>query len=225
MSFGPIIRFKAGELQVELGPFSKEDLGEFISPGMNQYSVNRYLAHHTSHTIEDEQEWYEKVRTDKTSMTWGIWVTQSDESKLLIGTTALHDINVNDALIHQATSGSMIFRKEYWGKGIASAAHKARTWYGFKHMGLHRIMSAVIQGNVGSLTALTRSGYTLVYVERNTVFVDGAPRHQDNLECLNPNDPFWRQWWQGERPTDVSLKARKLTRSVLAWAEKNVDLA
>jgi len=225
MSFGPIMRFQAGDLLIELGPFAKEHMGEFIDPGMNQVSVNRYLANHNSHTLEDEQEWYEKVRKDTTSVTWGIWVIGTDASRKLIGTTALHDININDALIHQATSGSMIFRKEYWGKGIASAAHKARTWYGFHQLGLHRIMSAVVQGNIGSLTALTRSGYTLVYVERNTVFVDGAPRHQDNLECLNPNDPFWSQWWRGERPAKRSVEARRLTRDVLTWVEKNVELA
>src|SRR4051812_48864430 len=167
MSFGSIMRFKAGELQIELAPLTKAVMGEFIDPGMNQMSVNRYLAHHTSHTLEDEEAWYDKVRSDTTSMTWGIWLIEEGK-RTLIGTTALHDIFINQALIHQATSGSMIFRKEYWGKGIASAAHKARTWYGFHEMGLHRIMSAVVQGNVGSLTALTRSGYALVYVERNT---------------------------------------------------------
>lgn len=224
MSFGPIMRFTVGELRIELAPLTKAVMGEFIDPGMNLYSVNKFLAHHVSHTIEDEEEHYDKVRKDTTSMVWGIWLIE-DDTRTLIGTTALHDIFINSALIHQATSGSMIFRKEYWGKGIASAAHKARTWYGFHHMGLHRIMSAVVQGNIGSRTALARSGYTLVYVERNTVFVDGAPRHQDNLECLNPNDPFWSQWWHGERPTVRSLEARQLTRDVLTWAEKNVELA
>lgn len=223
MSFGPIMRFTVGELHIELSAFAKSDMGEFINPGMNQVSVNRYLSFHTSNTIEDEEAWYDRVRQDKTSMTWGIWLVEG-EKKTLIGNTALHDIFISPALFRQATSGSMIFRQEYWGKGIASAAHKARTWYAFHHLGLHRIMSVVIQGNVGSRTALSRSGYTLVYVERNMAFIDGSPRHQDNLECLNPNDPFWSQWWQGERPTKRSIEARQLTRDVLAWAEKNVKL-
>ncbi|MBC7565224.1 GNAT family N-acetyltransferase [Candidatus Saccharibacteria bacterium] len=224
MSFGPIMRFTVGDLQIELAAFSKDDLSEFINPGMNQVSINRYLARHNSHTIEDEQEWYEKVRKDTTSVTWGIWLVEADR-KTLIGSTAFHDVFISPALYQQATSGSMIFRKEYWGKGIASAAHKARTWYGFQHMGLHRIMSAVVQGNIGSRTALSRSGYTLVYVERNTVFVDGSPRHQDNLECLNPNEPFWSHWWRSERPTKRTAEARQLTRDVLSWAETNVELA
>ena len=223
MAFGPMMRFTVGELLIELSAFSKDDMQEFINPGMNQFSVNRYLAQHVSHTIEDEQEWYEKVRTEKNSIKWGIWVVEG-EKKTLIGESSLSDIFINDAKMHQATSGSVIFRKEYWGRGIASAAHKARTLYAFKHMGMHRIMSAVIHGNGGSLKALSRSGYTLVYVERNTVFVEGKARHQDNLECLNPNQPFWNWWWNGERPTKRALEARELTKAALAWAEENVEL-
>jgi RimJ/RimL family protein N-acetyltransferase len=223
MAFGPIMQLKVGELQIELAPFSKEDMVEFISPGMNRFSVNKYLSQHNAHTIEDEQEWYDKIRMDKASVKWGIWVLENDK-RTLIGESSLSDIFMNDAKIHQATSGSVIFRKEYWGRGIASAAHKARTWYAFQHMGLHRIMSAVIQGNVGSLKALTRSGYSLVYVERNTVFVDGSARNQDNLECLNPNEPFWSLWWNSERPTKRALEARKLTRIALDWAKENVEL-
>lgn len=222
MSFGPIMRFAVRDLQIELAPLTRDTIGEFISPGMNQLSVSRFLGSHTAKTVEDEQEWFDKTRKDQTSIVWGIWLIEG-ESRKLIGNSALDGITTDH--IRQATSGSLIFRKEYWGKGIASAAHKARTWYAFHELGLHRIMSAVIQGNHGSLKALQRSGYNLVYVERNTLYTDGRLYHQDNLECLNPNDPFWSQWWHGERPTQRAVEARKLTIEALVWAKENVELA
>jgi len=222
MSFGSIMRFKVGELSIELAPLSKETMGEFVSPGMQQFEVRKYTNSHNALVLEDELSWFDKVRTDKTSLTWGIWLIEGDK-RTIIGVSSLSDIKVEH--IHQATSGSLIFRKEYWGRGIASAAHKARTWYAFQHMGLHRIMSAVIQGNEGSLKALTRSGYTKVYTERNEKFIDGQLRHLDCLECLNPNEPFWAQWWHGDRPTKVNLTARTLTRETLDWAEQNVELS
>ena len=222
MSFGPIMRFTVSELQIELAPLNREVMGEFINPGLQQVSVNRYLGRHNAFVLEDEQAWYDRTREDQSSMVWGIWLIE-DEKRTLIGNSALTGITVDH--IRQATSGSLIFKKELWGKGIASAAHKARTWYAFHEMGLHRIMSAVLHGNGGSLKALQRSGYDLVYVERNTAFINGRLIHQDNLACLNPNEPFWSQWWHGERPTSRAIAARKLTQEALDWAEKNVELA
>lgn len=222
MSFGPIMWFQVGELHIELAPISREDVGEFINPGMQQATVSRYLAHHVAYVLEDEQEWFDRTRKDRTCIVWGIWLIEG-EKRTLIGNSTLNGITTDH--IRQATSGSLIFRKELWGKGIASAAHKARTWYAFHELGLHRIMSAVFHGNGGSLKALTRSGYDLVYVERNTAFIDGHLTHQDNLECLNPTDPFWNQWWHGERPTKRAIEARQLTREALAWAQEYVELA
>ncbi|MEO6109684.1 MAG: GNAT family protein [Candidatus Saccharimonadales bacterium] len=224
MSFGPIMRFTVDELHIELAPLNKEVMSEFINPGMNQASITRYLASHVAKTIEDEEEWYEKTRKAEDVIVWGIWLIEG-EKRTLIGNSALEHIEISDAHMHQAISGSLIFRKELWGRGIASAAHKARTWYAFHEVGMHRITSAVIHGNGGSLKALKRSGYELVYVERNTVFVDGQVRHQDNLECLNPEDPFWSQWWHGERPSKRAIDARLRTREALKWAEENVELA
>lgn len=221
MSFGPIMQFDVGELRIELAPLSKDVMGEFIKPGMNQLSVSRYLGNHTAYVVEDEESWFEKTRLDKTVIVWGIWIVDG-ENRQLIGNSALTDITHGH--IRQATSGSLIFRKEYWGKGIASAAHKARTWYAFHELGLHRIMSAVIQANGGSLKALQRSGYNHVYVERNTLFTDGQLHHQYNVECLNPSDPFWSQWWHGDRPAQRAVDARPLTIEALAWAKEHVEL-
>lgn len=230
MAFGPIMRLKVGEFNIELAPLTRESMSEFVNlthgGGMQRYSVTRYLGRQIAPVLEDETDWFDKVRKDATSIVWGIWMIDGD-NRTLIGNSSLNGIGEDghSGFIRQTTSGSMIFRPEYWGKGIASAAHKARTWYAFQHLGLHRIKSAVIQGNGGSSKALGRSGYTYVYTERNETFVDGELRHLDCFECLNPLDLFWKQWWHGDRPPQASLNARKLTLDTLKWAEENVELA
>lgn len=221
MAFGPIMKLKVGELGIELAPLTKESMEEFVKPGLQQASITRYLSRQTAPVLEDELEWYDKVRADKTRLNWGIWVVKGDE-RILIGDTALMDIQHKH--IHQATSGSLIFNTAYWGKGIASSIHKARTWYAFQHIGLHRIMSAVIQGNEGSRKALEKSGYRLVYVERNEQFVDGELRHMDNLAVLNPLPVFWEQWWHGDEPDAEAIEARRVTDEAMKWAEENVEL-
>lgn len=228
MAFGPIMRFSVGDLQIELAPLTKTSMSEFIGlehgGGMQQLGVRQYTGSHTAPVQEDEEAWFEKARTQKDSVIWGIWVV-NEGSRTCIGNSALTEIGKGGSpLIRQATTGSMIFRKEFWGKGIASSAHKARTWYAFQQMGLHRLKSAVIQENVGSRKALSRSGYFFVYTERNEQFIDGALRHMDCLECVNPADVFWSQWWHGDRPPVRAREARNVTREALEWAEKFVEL-
>lgn len=220
MAFGPIMRLKTDKgLQIELAPFNREDVGAFL-PGMQKYSVVSWLST-SPQTLETEQQWYDKLIEKDDRATWGIWSCSNGQKKL-IGNTTLS--NHEEGHIIQCISGCVITDKEYWGKGVASAAHRARTWFAFEKRGVMRIKSAVLHGNVASKKALEGVGYNMVYVERNEAFKDGKLRHLDNLECLNPADWAWRQWWGDDRPTRKSIEARKKTEAALEWAEKNVTL-
>ena len=231
MAFGPIMHYtvpKSG-LRIELAPLTRESVQECINyehgGGMQRHQVTRYLGMETAPTVEDEQEWFDRIRKDSHKIVWGIWVIEG-ATRLLIGTSSLSDIGRDGhaSFIRQATSGSQIFRPEYWGQGIAGTAHKARTWYAFTQLGLHRVKSAVIQGNAASVKALQGSGYDYVYTERNESFIDGALRHMDCFACLNPIDLLWSQWWHDDTPTQAALKARERTRHALAWADEHVVL-
>lgn len=220
MAFGPIMRMKVGELNIELAPIEKDDTVALL-PGMHQFSITQYFSHAIVPTLEDEHEWHDEVRKDKNRIVWGIWVHESGGRKL-IGTTAINEMKKKP--LYQAVTGVMITDKDYWGKGIAKVTHKARTWFAFEKVGIVRLKSAVVQGNVASLKALQSVGYNLVYMERNDVFIDGTPRHVDNLECLNPADWAWSQWWGEDKPTEQAVEAREKTREAMAWAEANVEL-
>lgn len=220
MAFGPIIRFDVGNLRIELAPIPKEEMGKFIEDGgLQAHTVTRYLGR-MAPVLEDEHEWYDKVRTQKDSVVWGIW--DITDGRKLIGSSSLHDIEGEH--FRQATSGSLIFDTSYWGKGIARNAHKARTWYGFSQLGLTRIKSAVIVGNLASQRALEGSGYTKVYIERNEKYVNGAFHDLLCLECLNPDPIFWDRWWGKRNPTTLSLAGRNRTVSSLEWAKEHVTL-
>jgi len=82
----------------------------------------------------------------------------------------------------------------------------------------------VSHGNIASRKALEKSGYNLVYVERNVQFTDGKLVHQDNLECLNPDERAWSLWWGDDQPTPEAIAARQRTIDVMKWAEENVVL-
>lgn len=230
MAFGPILRMdvpakhNSTALRVELAPLTEAAMGEFVAQGgMQSYPVVRFLARRFAPVLKDEVEWFEKTRTDKESIVWGIWV-YVDGARKLIGSTGLSAIEYGPTGIKQATSGVLIFDRDFWGKGIASTIHKARTWFAFTELGLTRIKSAVIHGNDASRKALEKSGYTLVYVERNTNYTDGSLRHQDNLECINPLAPFWGMWWGEDVPDKTALAARERAWAALEWAKENITL-
>lgn len=230
MAFGPRLQLevsvkKDGDsaLTILLAPLSSEVMPEFVAGGgLQSYKVTRYLgSHSTAPVAEDELDWFEKTRKEKDSVVWGVYVLLDKDWKL-IGSTSLSSFE-HGPLGTQATSGVLIFDPLYWNKGIVSCIHKARTWFAFTQLGIMRIKSAVICGNAASLRALEKSGYVYVYTERNTAFVDGQWLHQDNLECLNPLDAFWRNWWHGNAVPKKSREARKVTLDVLEWAKHNIN--
>lgn len=220
MAFGSIMRVAVGELTIELAPLNRDVMGEFIRPGMQSGVITKYLETKAK-VLEDEYEWYEKVRTDDTSRTWGIWVVHGDDREL-IGTSSLHSLDKD--FFYQAGSGSLIFKHGYWGKGIATAIHRARTWYAFNVMGIDRIWSEVILGNVASRRALEHSGYYVIGVKRNAQFVDGKLRHMDRLECVNPTPAVWKRWWGDDRPSKAARDARMRAQQAMEWASENVTL-
>lgn len=223
--FGLTMQVKVSDkLVIRLAPLSKEGTESFIkNGGLQHHTVGRYLGLGSAPTIEDEQEWYDKTRASKTDVVWGIWIEEKNQWKL-IGTSAVKIDDSGALKYRQAVTGSLIVDKSYWGKGIASAAHKARTWYAFNQLNLIRLRSAVALPNVGSRKALSRSGYIHHSLERYVQFVDGKPVHHENLECLNPSDLAWSTWWHDDEPTKEAIEARETTKEALRWADENVVL-
>lgn len=210
------------KLIVKLAPFSREEARLFVKDGgLGLHSVSRYAMQRQALTVEDEEEWYGKVRKDKSSYIWGIWDYSSKEPRLIGNSSLTH---LEEFPLRQMVTGSMIFDQKYWGRGIATATHKARTWYAFNQLNLTRLKSAVIEVNIGSEKALSRSGYFFHSLERNVNFVDGKFHHQRNLECLNPSDIEWQSWWGDDEPSPEAIKAREVTKESLAWADANVTL-
>lgn len=225
--FGPIMRFnveKSG-LRVELAPLRREDMPAFVEDGgMQSYEVLKFLGRTSAAVLEDEYEWFEKVLKDKDDLVWGIYVID-DDSRTIIGTTGIHDINGQMyAPCKSATSGFMIFRPEFWGKGIAGACHRARTMYAFDVLGLVAIRSGVIFENEASRRAVESVGYVVHHTDRMNGLYRGGPRQDYALQCINPDKYVWAYWWRSEKPAKKWRDARVKTAEALRWARDNVIL-
>ncbi|MEO8691415.1 MAG: GNAT family protein [Candidatus Saccharimonas sp.] len=222
MTFGPIMEMPLGKDRIRMAPLSSEVMPEYIKDGgMQSGLVTRYLGHMGATVLEDETDWFDRTRKDHSLISWGIYVKISDSWRL-IGGTSLFDIKHYHFSL--ATSGCVIFRLEWWGKGVASTTHRARTWYAFSRLGLHQVNSEVYDVNIGSLKALQSVGYESLYRERNQLFVDGIFHDKISLTVTNPLRPMWTAWWHGDRVPPRYEAARAKTQTALNWALDNVQL-
>lgn len=222
--FGPIMCFKTRSgIQIEMAPLSRDVMEQFIEDGgMQRYQVHKFLGRIGSPVLEDEYEWYDKVRTSRDDVVWGIFI-KDQEGRKLIGSTGLHNINGQDHSPYKsATSGFMIFRTEWWGQGIASACHRTRTMYAFDVLGLVIINSKVIFENEASRRAVEGVGYLVRASSRMPGLYHGEVRNDDELRVINPDKYAWQYWWRNETVPDEARAARKKTQAALKWARTHV---
>lgn len=221
--FGPIMRFWVGEYQIELAPIEREDMPQFVQGGgLQSYVVSRYLGSSGfAPVLADEYEWFDKVRSEQASRAWGIYVLNGGQ-RMLIGNTSIN--NITEGVMSHGCTGFLIFRPEYWGKGIASHCHRVRAWFACTQMGLVQLRSAVYEGNEGSRKALERIGYVPIFHERNRHFVDGKYIGITSFSLINPLSAQWNLWWHGDAIPPEFQTARRRTRAALKWAEANLEL-
>lgn len=221
MAFGPIMKLSTDTgLELELAPFAREDTSAFL-PGFQKASITKYLHLNYAQTPETEQEWYDSMIRDQASRVWGIWVVEGGRRRL-IGDTAIEQIRGKGMLT--ATTGIVIVDDAYHGRGIATAAHRARSWYAFNYLAITRLVSYVYDGNRSSHHVIEKVGYSEHHETRNECFANGEWMSVHVMECLNPADWSWRLWWGNDRPPRKNLEARKRTEAALDWAHVNVTL-
>ncbi len=152
--FGIDMFIKTQKASVLLRPGTKDDIPELVKH-FSSMRVHMYTNGLFGQTLESELDWYDKTRNDKSGCTWFI---QPESSQVAIGVTSLHDFNNSDG---GCTSGIIIWDSTWWGKGVASAAHLARTLFAADYLNKYSIQSCVRTENNASRKALERVGYTI----------------------------------------------------------------
>lgn len=176
--FGMTMVVEHKDQKVTLRPFCKEDLVE-VAKGFSSMEVHRYTMQTFSQTLENEQEWYDGMRKSKEDVAWAIVPQGSD---VPVGITGLHRIDI----FGSCTSGIVIWDKSWWGKGVASCSHLARTLFAADQLNRYTIQSGARVPNQGSFKALQAVGYHLVGVEPRTGYRDGSFMDSYRLVWLNP---------------------------------------
>jgi RimJ/RimL family protein N-acetyltransferase len=122
----------------------------------------------TAETVEDVLLDIEKALADarRTSVRF---VIESLETRQLVGTVGFHTISEQ----HGTSEISYDVTPSEWGKGIATAACRAATHWGFEERGWHRIQGTTVLANLASQRVLERCGFQREGLLRNFRVVQG----------------------------------------------------
>lgn len=195
-------------------------LAQHLSSGLSDPKVQRFVAASGHMSPKKELEWLEGMAADEYVISWLIFI---DDAEMPIGTTSI-GLHPKE---RAGSSGYTCWDKDHWGVGIATTAHKMRTWYAFCELGLIQVKSDVIVGNTGSLRALQNVGYVEVFVDPHTYFVQGQWLAAHRLRMINPAPEAWdaamkslKGYGRPEHMTEFSA-ARTRTQEAIYWTRQH----
>ena len=135
---------------VSLEPVRPEDL-PLISGWWAIHEVTRYWSGIGVPSMQQTDEWFERSARSDGDVVWTIRV-----GGRTIGHTHLTSIDWQN---RSATSGLLIGEVDAWGEGYAGDSVRLRTRYAFEELGLERLESESVEGNVAMHRALEKVGY------------------------------------------------------------------
>ncbi|MCI9888764.1 GNAT family N-acetyltransferase [Micrococcales bacterium 31B] len=220
MTFGPLMQVAHAEFEITLAPLRNADMPQIVE-GLSRASVTQYTTRlGLGYTAEDGGEFFERMRKAEHVTAWGIYLRSGRET--LAGVTEC--VHRARGPMRVGTTGSMLYDPATWGRGVATACHRARTWYLFAVLGLDALRSEHVLSNEASGRALAGIGSVRVGLQRNVEWYRGAFQHLALVECVNPSDAAWARWWGDDPVPPEFVAARERTRAALEWAEQHVTL-
>lgn len=171
----PIINI-TGE-RVALGPL-RRDLIPLMARWVNDLAITRNIGFVTPISIEQETEWYERMTSDPSEITFLLYERATMRP---VGTTGLSHIQYADRC---ATFGIFIGEPDARGRGYGTEATRLLLDYAFTALGLHNVALDVAEWNVAGLRAYARAGFREYGRRRQCWQMGGRLWDEVHMDCL-----------------------------------------
>ena len=144
--------------RIRLRAMSREDLPLFVV-WLNDPEVIQGLTHYLPFSLEDEEKWYQQMRS-----------TPAEEHPLIIeipsevdGWEAIGNCNLMniDWRIRQAEFGIVIGAKQHWNKGYGTEALHLILRHAFNTLNLNRVYLRVYENNLRAIRSYEKSGFQI----------------------------------------------------------------
>ncbi len=177
--------FRMGK-RLYLRPVEKGDLPK-LTVWINDPEVTENLTVMHPFSLEWEEVWFKGlVERQGKDVILGIVLKDNDE---LIGNMGLHGI---DHMNGRAMTGSLIGKREYWGKGYGTEAKMLVLDYAFNTLNLRKICSLVYASNPRSKRCLEKCGYREEGLLKEHVYRNG--KYVDVFQMAVFKDSFLPLW-------------------------------
>lgn len=159
--------FLVGDL-IYLRVLEESDVNDVYLSWLNDHEVSRYLVVGIfPSTADDVRRWVTSFEDRTKAVAFAIVDKTTNQH---IGNVTLYDINWVD---RTAEWGTMIGRKEYWGKGYGTEARRLMIGYAFQRLGLRKITAGNVADNVASIESNKKLGFKQEGLLREQVWADG----------------------------------------------------
>ena len=155
----------------EISGFTVRPIALDDAPAWAAYICLAEVKRHTSmtvETVEDVRRDMEKSLANEQSVPHR-FVIETPGTRQLVGTVGFHTVSEQ----HGTAEISYDVIPSHWGKGIATAACRAATLWGFEVRGWHRIQGTTVLANLASQRVLERCGFQREGLLRNFRMVRG----------------------------------------------------
>lgn len=176
--FGMTMNVEFDGFGITLRAFKKEEMAD-VANGFSSMKIHLYTGQSFAQTLENEIEWYDKMRVSKEDMVWAI---APDDSSKPVGVTGIHNINIGGS----CNTGITIWDQKWWGKGVATRAHLGRMLFMADYLNRLTATSSVRVDNPASLKAVTKVGYFITGKYPRTAQRQGKFLDTYALCWLNP---------------------------------------
>jgi len=151
-------------------PLLESDAHQVYVDGLNDPVVNRFLeVRYFPQTMKTVRSFIAENNASQSAVLFGIWHHSCARH---IGTLRIHGIGHRCGEAH---IGVCIFDRQYWGRGLGSAAIAAATRWAFEALELRWIEAGAYEANVASQRAFLSAGYAWVFDIPGKYLLEGEP--------------------------------------------------
>ncbi len=165
--------------RVYLRPMSEDDVNEDYISWFQDTIVTEYLDSREI-TVDDARSY---LRNGQDTRSYFMFAVIDRESNLHIGNVKLGPISWMHGTSDLVT---VIGRREFWGKGLATEAISLGNRIAFEEHGIRKLSGGIADGNIGSVKAYTKAGWVIEARLKGHHMIDGEARDRIVVSCFNP---------------------------------------